>query len=118
MQDLGGLQRPVLPHRRPASGRCLRDVPEDVPPPVRSGPGSLLHGPRPQLGRPAQYDRSGARAANRLRLTSLHQEGDARGHFHGVEAHARANNPRVEDYDPEKPNSHLIYLDATDLPGR
>ena len=30
MQDPGGLQRPVLPDRRAASGRCLRDVPEDV----------------------------------------------------------------------------------------
>ena len=65
-----GLEQPVLPHLCSASGRCLRDVPEDVPPPVRSGPGSLLHGPRPQLGRPAQEDRSGARAGNRLRPPS------------------------------------------------
>ena len=29
--------------------------------------------------------------------------------------HARANNPRIEGYDPEKPNSH--YLDANNLYG-
>ena len=31
--------------------------------------------------------------------------------------HARANNPRVEGYDPEKPNSHILYLDANKLYG-
>ena len=31
--------------------------------------------------------------------------------------HARANNPRVEGYDPEKPNSHNLYLDANNLYG-
>ena len=31
--------------------------------------------------------------------------------------HARANNPRVEGYDPEKPNSHIMYLDANNLYG-
>ena len=31
--------------------------------------------------------------------------------------HARANNPRVEGYDPEKLNSHILYLDANNLYG-
>ncbi|KAK3740268.1 hypothetical protein RRG08_031987 [Elysia crispata] len=31
--------------------------------------------------------------------------------------HARANNPKVEGYDPEKPNSHILYLDANNLYG-
>ena len=31
--------------------------------------------------------------------------------------HARANNPRVEGYDPEKPNNHILYLDANNLYG-
>ena len=31
--------------------------------------------------------------------------------------HAWANNPRVEGYDPEKPNSHIMYLDANNLYG-
>ena len=31
--------------------------------------------------------------------------------------HARANNPRVEGYDLEKPNSHIMYLDANNLYG-
>ena len=31
--------------------------------------------------------------------------------------HTRANNPRVEGYDPEKPNSHILYLDANNLYG-
>ncbi|KAK3790228.1 hypothetical protein RRG08_027443 [Elysia crispata] len=31
--------------------------------------------------------------------------------------HARANNPAVEGYDPEKPNSHILYLDANNLYG-
>ena len=30
---------------------------------------------------------------------------------------ARANSPRVEGYDPEKPNSHILYLDANNLYG-
>ena len=31
--------------------------------------------------------------------------------------HARANNPAVEGYDPKKPNSHILYLDANNLYG-
>ena len=31
--------------------------------------------------------------------------------------HARANNPRVEGYSQEKPNSHILYLDANNLYG-
>ena len=31
--------------------------------------------------------------------------------------HARANNPAVEGYDPERPNSHILYLDANNLYG-
>ena len=31
--------------------------------------------------------------------------------------HAKANNPYLEDYDPSKPNSHCIYLDANNLYG-
>ena len=31
--------------------------------------------------------------------------------------HARANNPAVEGYDSEKPNSHILYLDANNLYG-
>ena len=31
--------------------------------------------------------------------------------------HAKANNPLVEGYDPEKPNSHILYLDANNLYG-
>ena len=31
--------------------------------------------------------------------------------------YARANNPRVEGYDPQKPNSHILYLDANNLYG-
>ena len=31
--------------------------------------------------------------------------------------YARANNPRVEGYDPQKPDSHILYLDANNLYG-
>ena len=31
--------------------------------------------------------------------------------------HARANNPRVEGYDPAKPSSHIMYLNANNLYG-
>ena len=31
--------------------------------------------------------------------------------------HARANNPRVEGYNPEKPSNHILYLDANNLYG-
>ena len=31
--------------------------------------------------------------------------------------HARANNPAVEGYNPENPNSHILYLDANNLYG-
>ena len=31
--------------------------------------------------------------------------------------HAEANNPLVEGYDPEKPSSHILYLDANNLYG-
>ena len=31
--------------------------------------------------------------------------------------HARANNPAVEGYNPEKSNSHILYLDANNLYG-
>ena len=29
--------------------------------------------------------------------------------------YARANNPQFEGYDPEKPISHVMYLDANNL---
>ena len=31
--------------------------------------------------------------------------------------HAKANNPLVEGYDPKKPSSHILYLDANNLYG-
>ena len=31
--------------------------------------------------------------------------------------HAKANNPLVDGYDPEKPSSHILYLDANNLCG-
>ena len=31
--------------------------------------------------------------------------------------HAKANNPLVEGYDPEKPRSHILYPDANSLYG-
>ena len=31
--------------------------------------------------------------------------------------HAKANDPAVEGYDPEKPNNHILYLDANNLYG-
>ena len=31
--------------------------------------------------------------------------------------HAKANNPLVDDYDTEKPSSHILYLDANNLYG-
>ena len=31
--------------------------------------------------------------------------------------HAKANNPLVTDYDPSKPNSYIMYLDANNLYG-
>ena len=31
--------------------------------------------------------------------------------------HAKANNPLVDGYDPEKPSSHVLYLDANNLYG-
>ena len=31
--------------------------------------------------------------------------------------YARANNPMVEGYDPEKPNSYILYLDVNNLYG-
>ncbi|MEW8688897.1 MAG: hypothetical protein AB2556_24020 [Candidatus Thiodiazotropha sp.] len=31
--------------------------------------------------------------------------------------YAKANNPLVEGYDPEKPSSHILYLDANNLYG-
>ena len=33
------------------------------------------------------------------------------------ECHAKANNPLVNGYDPEKPSSHILYLDANNLFG-
>ena len=31
--------------------------------------------------------------------------------------HAKANNPLLAGYDPEKPSSHILYLDANNLNG-
>ena len=31
--------------------------------------------------------------------------------------HAKANNPLIDGYDPEKPSSHILYLDANNLYG-
>ena len=47
----------------------------------------------------------------------LHREGDARGISMVSKRYARANNARVEGYDSQKPNSHILYLDAKNLYG-
>ena len=95
----------------------LADVPEDVPPPVRPRPRTLLHQPGPYMGRPTQKDRSGARAAHRLWPAPVHREGDARRYLNCLKAPCQANNPLVDGYDPEKPSSHILYLDANNIYG-
>ena len=57
VQDRGGQQRSLLPYRRLAFGTCLRDVPKDMPSPIRPGPRTLQHKPVAFLGRPSQEDR-------------------------------------------------------------
>ena len=114
VQDPGRIQRPVLPDRRVASGRCLRDVPEVVPPPVRPGPSSLLYQPGPFVGRLAQEELE--------LLTDYDQhlfidKGMRGGISMASKRYAKANNPLVEGYDPEKPNIHILYLDANNLYG-
>ena len=42
------------------------------------------------------------------------EKGDARRYLNG---HAKANNSLVDGYDPEKPSSHILYLDANNLYG-
>ena len=34
-----------------------------------------------------------------------------------LKRHAKANNPLVDGYDPEKPSSHILYLKANNLYG-
>ena len=31
--------------------------------------------------------------------------------------HAKANNPKVDGYNPEKPSSRILYIDANNLYG-
>ena len=85
MQDPGWLQRPVLLHQRSARWR-VRDLSADLPKAVRSGPCSVLHQPRPFVGRLTQEDRRWAGAAYRLWPASIHREGLTWRHLNGLKA--------------------------------
>ena len=117
MQDPGRIQRPVLPDRLVASGRCLRDVPKDVPPPVRPGPSPLLYQPWPFVGRLAQEDRRELELLTDYDQHLFIEKGLRGGISMTSKRYAKANNPLVEGYDPEKPNIHISYLDANNLYG-
>ena len=45
------------------------------------------------------------------------EKGMRRGIFMTSKCYARANNPQVEGYDPQKPDSHILYLDANNFYG-
>ena len=107
----------MLSHRRPASGRCLGDVLEDVPPPVDLDP--VHYYTSPGLSWDALLKKTGVELEL---LTDYDQhlfvEKGMRGGISMVsKRHAKANNPLVDGYDPEKPSSHILYLDANNLYG-
>ena len=95
---------PILPHRRPAACRRIRDISADLPRTIRPGPRSVLHQPGPFVGRLAQKDGRRARAAYRLRPASVHRKGDARRYLDGLKAprqskqsHGRGVRPRAAE---------------------
>ena len=112
-----GLSLPLQPHWRHTAGRCLWDISEDLPETVRSTPCSLLYEPRAFVECLAQEDRSWARAANRHDQHLFIKKGIRGGISVVSKCYTRANNPRVEGYDQQKSNSHILYLDANNLYG-
>ena len=83
------------------SGGHLWDLPEDLLAAVWSGLSSLLHEPWPLMGHTAEKGWHGTQAVEKrmwagISMLSKH--------------HAKVNNPQVEGYEPEKLNSHILYL--------
>ena len=102
VQDPGRLRQPVLSHRRPSSGRCLLDAPEDVPPPLRPRPRTHLHQYGPLMGCPSQEDRCWARVAHRLRPASVRREGDAWKYLKGFKAPCQSQQSSARWLRPRK----------------
>ena len=88
-----------------------------MPPPVRSRPRTLLHQPGDFMR--ALLKKTGVELEL---LTDYDQhlfvEKGMRGGISMIsKRHAKANNPLVDGYDPEKPSRHILYLDANNLYG-
>ena len=88
-----------------------------MPPPVRPRPRTLLHQAGSFLGRPNQIDMPGVELEQ---LTDYDQHLFIERGLHGgismvSKRHAKANNHLVDGFDPEKPCSHIFYLDANNL---
>ncbi|NPA76340.1 MAG: hypothetical protein GXN93_01120 [Candidatus Diapherotrites archaeon] len=77
-----------------------------------ANPPPLLHQPGALLGRPSQEDGVDAHG---LRPALFIEKGMRGGISMVSKRHARANNPLVEGYNPEKENSYILYLDANNL---
>ena len=86
-----------------------------MPREIQSGPGALLQRARFELGRSLEEDRSRARVLTDMDMHLMIERG-MRGSISMVsKKYAKANNPRVEGYNPTQLTKYITYLDANNL---
>ena len=84
---------------------------------IRAGPGALLKRTRPELGRSTEKDRSRVRVAHGPGHASDDRARNEGGISMVSKRYAKANNLRVEGYDPDQLTNYITYLDANNLYG-
>ncbi len=117
MQNAGRLPRPVCDNGRGPFGRRFRKLPKHLPWAVRVGSGELFHVARPELGRASEKDESPAKAGNRCWHAPLYRKRDKWRDFDGEQEIRQGEQSVCKGYDPSKPQSHKMYLDANNLHG-
>ena len=88
-----------------------------MPLPVRPRPRTLLHQPGHFMGRPSKKTGVELELLTDYNQHLFIERGMRGGTSMVSKRHAKANNPLVDGYDPEKPSSHILYLDANNLYG-
>ena len=88
-----------------------------MPLPVRPRPRTPLHQPGPFMGRPTQKTGVELELLTDYDQHMFLDKGMRGGISMVSKRHAKANNPLVNGYDPEKPSSNIFYLDAKNLYG-
>ena len=91
---------------------------KNMPEALRLGPSSLLHKPWTELGRASQTHRHQiSNYSPTATCISSSRRACAAAFPQRCKRYAKANNPYLQYYDPDKETSYILYLDANNLYG-